>query len=140
MRNFVIRILAIVSICFVVLAASVSLAQRPLPQAKLMAVYFYADWCGNCKVLGPKLEEAKRTGALEDKDVLFVVLDLSNKTRIHQSILQGQALGIGDYLREQGSATGYVAVLDAETKKEIQRFTRDSESKDIVDSITKQLQ
>ena len=127
--------------CFLILlfTSSPSLAQRKLPEAKIIAVYFYADWCGNCKVLSPKLEEAKKTGKLEDKDILFVKLDLTSKTSIHQAILQSQAMGLGQYVQSQGSATGYLALLDAKTKKEITRFTRDSEVTEMVKTINANL-
>lgn len=100
-------------------------AVAPLPKPKLMAVYFYADWCPNCKVLSPLVNDARAKGDLDTKDVLFVTMNLTNKATIHQSILLAQGLGIGEFLRAQGSATGYVAVLDASSKKELARFDRE---------------
>jgi thiol-disulfide isomerase/thioredoxin len=123
----------------VIFFSTPSLAQRKLPEAKIIAVYFYADWCGNCKVLSPKLEEAKKTANLNDKDILFITLDLTNKTTIHQSIMHAKALGIGEYVQEQGSATGYLALLDPKTKKEIIRFTRESETTEIIKVIEEKL-
>lgn len=103
-------------------------AARELPKAEVMAVYFYADWCGNCKLLSPVLDNVRAQEKLDTRNVLFVTLDLSDKPRIHQSILLAQALGIGAFLKAQGSATGYVAVLDAKTKKELVQFdVRDTE-------------
>ena len=99
-------------------------AVRPLPQAKLLAVYFYADWCPNCKALSPTLGAVRADPAIAAAPILFVTLDLSDKPRIHQSLLLSGALGIGDFVRAQGSATGYVALLDARTHEEIARFDR----------------
>ncbi len=131
------KFLIVSLICMLILPTA--FAQRPQPEAKVIAVYFYANWCGNCKVLSPKLEEAKKTGNLNDKDVLFVTLDLSDKSSIHQTLLLAKSLGIGEYLREQGSATGYVALLDSKSKKEIHRFDRNSEPSDIVKVISDKL-
>jgi hypothetical protein len=85
------------------------------------------------------LEDARTKGTLDAKDILFVKLNLTDKTTIHQSILLAQALGIGDYLKAQGSGTGYVALLDAKSKKEITRFDRESSAEKIQAAIEKRL-
>lgn len=100
-----------------------------------MAVYFFADWCPNCKVLSPIMGEVRSNPALQKSPVLFVTMDLTDKPRIQQSLYLATALGFGDYLRAQGSATGYVALLDAKTKKEIARFDRSNSSKEILAKI-----
>lgn len=132
MQKYLRQILVFIIVACV---ATTALAQRKQPEPKIMAVYFYANWCGNCKVLAPKFEEAIKNGKLDSKDVLFVKLDLSDKATIHQAILHAQALGIGDYLTQQGSATGYVAILDAKTKKELKRFDKESSAEDIEKGI-----
>jgi thiol-disulfide isomerase/thioredoxin len=121
------------------LAAQPAAAVPPMPTAKLIAVYFYADWCPNCKILGPKLQQARDSGQLDAQKVLFVKIDLTDKPRINQSILLAQALGIGDFLKAQGSGTGYVALLDASSKKELARFDRESTAQDITQQITNRL-
>ena len=104
-----------------------------------MAVLFYADWCPNCKILDPQIEEARKTGALDEKNVLFVTMNFTDKTTIHQSLLLAQALGIGDFVRAQGSGTGYFVLLDAGTKQEVGRFDRESTAADIQKSIMEKL-
>lgn len=106
-----------------------------LPKPDIIAIYFYADWCPNCKALSPVLEAAKEQGGLRTKPALFVTFDLTDKPRIHQSILLAQGLGLADYMKAQGSSTGYVALLDATTKTEIVRFDRTSTAKDIAEKI-----
>jgi len=108
-------------------------APRPLPEAKYYAVYAYADWCPNCKILTPRLAAVR--AALAQEKLLFVTLDLTDKPRIQQSILLAQALGIGPFLQAQGSATGYVALLDAKTKKEVARFDRADEESAILERL-----
>ena len=110
-----------------------------LPKAQVIAVYFYADWCPNCKLLTPEFEQARKDGDLDNKAILFVKMNLTDSSTIHQSILLAQALGIAPYVQQQGSATGYVALLTADTKKEIARFDRTSKAADIVAGVTKAL-
>lgn len=114
-------------------AANAAELQAP----KRIAVYFYADWCPNCKLLSPALTEARSTGNLDTKDILFVTLNLTDKATIHQSILLAQQLGIGSFVKAQGSATGYVALLDAKTKKELTRVDRTSDAKTILAEFEK---
>jgi thiol-disulfide isomerase/thioredoxin len=127
------RILAlfIMALCFTIPAH----AARELPKPELLAVYVYADWCPNCKILGPMIEEARVKGELDKKKVLFIPLNLTDKTTINQSILMAQQLGIGDFLKAQGSGTGYLALLDPVTKEEKARFLSDSTPSAIQEKI-----
>ena len=103
-------------------------------KAKVIAVYFYADWCPICKLLSPEVAEARKT--LDAQDILFVTMNLTNKTTIHQSVLLAQALGFGDYVKKQGSGTGYIAVLNADSKTELLRLEKGAKSEDITKKIT----
>jgi len=114
-------------------------AARPLPKPQLLAVYFYADWCPNCQILSVQLGDARLDGMLDQKPVLFVKLNLTDKASIHQSILLASQLGIADFVQAQGSKTGYIALLDAATKKELTRFDRNSMAGDIRGAIETEL-
>ena len=109
---------------------------RELPKPQTIALYFYADWCPNCQKLTPKYEKVRTQALLDRKNILFVKLDLTDKPRIHQSILLAQGLGLGAYIQQQGSATGYVAFLNANTKEEKFRIT----SADSIEIIQNNLQ
>lgn len=117
----------------------VAQAQRPVPEAKLIVAYFYADWCGNCKILSPALEEARKEGDLDRKDILFVKFDLTDKASIHQTMMMAKLTGLDAYLRAQGSATGYAAVLEVGSMQEIVRFDRDSKANDITTALSSAL-
>lgn len=126
------RLAALLLLCLLPLNAAHA---RDLPTPKLIAIYFYADWCPICQQLTPKLAEARKTAELDKKDILFVTLNLTDKTTIHQAKLLAVSLGVGDFLKAQGSGTGYIAVLDAATKKELFRLAGDATP----DTISKQL-
>ncbi len=130
---------SLIAVAALLIFALPAQAARPLPEAKLLAVYFYADWCANCKALSPILGKVRSDAELQDAPVLFVTLDLTDKPRIKQALLLSTALGIGEFVRAQGSATGYVALLDAGTKKELARFDRTSNAKTILEKINASL-
>lgn len=123
---------------FALLFAHTSQAQaRELAKPNFIAVYFYADWCSVCKVLSPKIEQVRTEQNLDRSKILFIKMDLTNKAKINQSILLAQTMGIGDFLKKQGSKTGYLAVLDAVSKEEITRFNGSSSKKEIENGLLK---
>ena len=133
MRRLFVALLALA------LVSGPALAVPPLAKPKLIAVYFYADWCPNCKVLSPQFARARTDADLDEKGVLFVTMNITNAATIHQSILLASALGIDKFVQAQGSATGYVAILDAKSKKELVRFDRESSSDAIAQGIGSRL-
>lgn len=64
-------------------------AQAKATKAK--AVLIYADWCGSCKVLDPKIKAAKAMGAVPGLD--FVTLDYTNKDE-NAFYAQAKAAGV----------------------------------------------
>jgi len=76
---------------------------------KLLAVKFYADWCGTCKQLDPGLN--KVISKFEDKPVLFVTMDLTDDFRTNQSKMLANSLGFGKIFKEN-QGTGFVLLLD----------------------------
>lgn len=109
------------------------------PEAKIYAVEVWAEWCPNCKILDPQIEKAKLDGALADKNILFVRMDFTDKTTINQSKMLAKSLGLEEFLKANGAGTGYLALVDVTTKKEVARFTRDSTAQDITDGINQHL-
>lgn len=138
MKRALTFITALMLCCAAVFPAAAS-AARTMPKPVLLAVYVYASWCPNCKILGPAIEEARAQGMLDKKDILFVRLDLSDKAAIHQSRLLAQALGLEEWLKTQGSATGYMALIDAETREEAARFDSGDDSAAILKNIAGRL-
>jgi thiol-disulfide isomerase/thioredoxin len=109
------------------------------PEAKLLAVEVWAEWCPNCRILDPELQRARMGDALDDLPVLFVKLNYTDKTTINQAKMQGKALGLEEFMKANGAGTGYVALLDPANKKELARFTKDSKAIDITKTIKEKL-
>jgi thiol-disulfide isomerase/thioredoxin len=133
------HILRALLVSFLVMLTVTQALAYELPKPKLLIVYFTADWCPNCKILSPILAEARSKGALDDKDVLFVDMNLTDKPSIHQSILLASALGIAPFVQKQGSATGYVALLAADKTTELARFDRSATAAEMIASVEKHL-
>lgn len=111
----------------------------PFPEAKLIAVEVWAEWCPNCKILDPELQRARMGDKLDDLPVLFVKLDYTDKTTIAQSKMLGKALGLEEFMKANGAGTGYLALLDAKTHEEVARFNRDSKALEITKVIKDKL-
>ena len=108
-------------------------------QAKpLMAVLFYADWCGACQVLDPAVTEARENAALDSRDVLFVRLDLTDDASRHQAQLMADTMGIGDLVAENGGKTGFLLLLDE--GRTVGRITRAMAADEIASTITAALE
>lgn len=60
--------------------------------AKTKAVLVYADWCGSCKVLDPKIKAAQAMGPISGLE--FVTLDYTNKDA-NAFYAQAEAAGVG---------------------------------------------
>lgn len=94
---------------------------------------FYADWCGSCKVLEPKMMEAM--SALENKDALNVVkFDLTDKiTKAKSATLAGQQ-GLTDLYNNFAPKTGFAVLV--KDGKETVRITKS----DSVETIKEKLE
>lgn len=81
-------------------------------ETRLVAALSYADWCGSCKVLDPKLA-AIRTGA-PIEGVSHIVLNYTDKNQNAYFSTADEA-GVGDALRtyfSDGVSTGLLLLVD----------------------------
>ena len=80
---------------------------------KPLAVWFYADWCMNCKLIAPKIAQVQPEF---EQRVDFVKLDVTNADRKIESQAQAKKLGI--YALYMGNtATGWLALVDRQGKQ-----------------------
>lgn len=111
-------------------------AQDNIQEPKLMALKFHADWCGSCKAMGPVFSDLQNK--LDGKPVLFYQLDFTNNTTRHQAYLMASALDVDNIVKEN-SGTGFILLIDANSKKVIQKFTKEDDLKTIATAIGNKL-
>lgn len=105
-------------------------------EADVVAALFYADWCGSCKTLEPKVDAARSGAELDTERVLFVRLDLTDEVKSHQAGLLADSLGLGEHFDSNAGATGYLLLVDAHTGMAIARLTKKMSADAIAGSIT----
>ena len=119
---------------FVLLAFS-TINQAAAAEPEVIGVLFYADWCGSCKVLDPAIQKARDKSDLDNDEVLFVRLDLTDATTRYQSELMAQALGIDGFYKENEGSTGFMVLVDADTKIVITRLTKQMDASEITKRV-----
>lgn len=99
------------------------LAYQPLAHAQssekaeagleVIGVKMYADWCGKCKQLDPKLSKVKPQ--FKDQPILFTRFDMTDGFTTSQSEKLAGLLGLNDLFKKHKGRTGYMVLLDAQT-------------------------
>ena len=84
---------------------------------KVKAVYFHADWCSNCLVLRPKLEQAKQeTTSLA---VQHITLDFTNAQTWDKAMETALDEDVVATYNAYAGTTGMVVLLAADTGERI---------------------
>ena len=96
-----------------IFSVQTSFAQEETIQ-KPVVVAFFADWCGSCKLLEPKLEKAKRTDAA--KSLEFIKFDMTNDQTRRQTEVMAKEKGLVKLLETYGFGTGFVVIFDPNTQ------------------------
>ena len=93
-------------------------------ETKTKAVLIYADWCGSCKILDPKLKEARGLGAIPGLD--YVVLDYSAKDPA-DFYAQAEAAGVGAAVTAYLNGTiktGQLVLVDMDDQKVLKKIDK----------------
>lgn len=118
------------------LVAQVNVFAQEENNTKLYAVAFHADYCGACKAIAPKVGETKT--ALEGKPVEFVKFDFSSDETKSKTSAMAEEIGFSEILASN-KGTGFVLLIDAETKKTVGKLTRKHSVDEMVSEVEKHL-
>ncbi|MEL7059022.1 MAG: thioredoxin domain-containing protein [Acidobacteriota bacterium] len=102
----------------------------------LIAVKFHADWCGSCKKMGSTFEDLQNK--YDGRSILFVELDLTNRTTRAQAEYLAASLGFGKVFASH-PGTGFVLLLDGETRAQIAKLTADQSIKEMGATLVAEL-
>ncbi len=131
---------ALLAVLSLTLLAALPARAETAEAPKVTAALVYADWCGSCQVLDPKVKEAK--AALAGQNVNFVTLDYTARDSAAW-LAQADAAGIGATMREKTKdgakiKTGQLMIIDAQGEV-IETFGRRASAEQIRAAIEDQL-
>lgn len=102
---------------------------------KTKAVLIYADWCGSCKVLDPKVKKVQSMGTLPG--VEFVTLDYTAKDA-DEFYAQADAAGVGSAVKtylDGTIKTGQLLLVDLDDQKVVGKVTKTLEPAEILTAV-----
>lgn len=102
---------------------------EPDEKASVIAMYMYADWCGACQAIKPKMAEATRQ--FEGESILFTRMDMTDDFTAHQSKLLAAGLGIHKIFEKNEGMTGFVLLIDADTHEIVDKITTEDDTEGI---------
>ena len=103
-----------------------SFSHADVSNPRFLAVSFHADWCSSCKALAPKISKARTKAHLDQTDVLFVKLDLTDENTSYQAGMLAESLGLGELFKHNNGKTGYIAVVEASTGIILSKITKNA--------------
>ena len=105
-------------------------------EIRTKAVLVFADWCGSCKVLDPKIKavQSMENGA----ELEYVTLDYTNKNPedfFSQAKASDVGLAIEAYFPDGKIKTGQLLLVDVDDQKVIGTVTKSLEASEIMETI-----
>jgi len=105
-------------------------------KTKLLALTFHADYCGACKALKTNVMDLQTK--LDGEPVQWVKFDFTSAESKAKSEVMASKLGVAD-LYQETQATGFVLLVDADTKKTVGRLTSKQSSDEMYQTLKKNL-
>ena len=130
------KILAASCLLVVMYALPTIVFAQDTPEPEVLVVKFHADWCSSCKTIGPAFSDLSEK--LDDQSILFIELDFTDNSTRHQANLLSSALGI-DRIVAENNATGFLLVIDAETKEVKKKLTKVQSVEEMTNAIASYL-
>jgi len=82
---------------------------------EVYVVMFRADWCGPCKIVEPKIDQALH--GLQDPSIEYVTIDITTPGRSEISAHKAFDRNIVPQYNGWMGVTGFAAIIDADTKQ-----------------------
>ena len=107
----------------------------PAEETRVLAVLSYADWCGSCKALDPKVKAVQAANTFDG--VEFVHLDFTDRdeTAFFET---ADSLGVGTAIRGEFSEqvkTGKLYLIDLSTEEIVSVIDKSMEEAEIASTI-----
>lgn len=106
-------------------------------KSSVIAVKFHADWCGACKAMASDVKALP--GEFEgNQNIRFYTFDLTSEDTKKESLKLAKDLGIDDIYKDN-QKTGFMLVIDANSKEVLEKLTRKDDLGGMVTKIKAQL-
>lgn len=105
---------------------------------EIIAVKFHADWCGYCKAMGPVFQELQ--AKYDQQPALYVVFDQTREFDRRQSAYLASAMGLDEVWAEHGGKTGFVLLIDADSRRVVERLDHTQDLKQMGAALTSAVQ
>ncbi|MGB3542997.1 TlpA family protein disulfide reductase [Rubrivirga sp.] len=112
-------VLAPLALAFFLAAPAPTETTTP-PDADVYAVVFYADWCGNCRILDPKVMTV--WPGFSERPIEMVKLDFTDAETTACSEALAARRGLEDVYAANAGRTGFVVLVDASSGEEVGRI------------------
>jgi thiol-disulfide isomerase/thioredoxin len=96
-------------------------------QGKPVVVEIYASWCPACKNVAPTISQLRREYSGKAN---FVVFDVSDRNKTAKSQSLAQQLGLAQFLAQNASQTGLVAIIDPATGNILTQYRNNANKSD----------
>lgn len=106
-------------------------------ETKVIAVRMYADWCGYCKQLDPKVDAIKPD--FKGKPVLFLQIDQTDDFAKEQSAMLVGLTGLENALSPYYGRTGILLIVDANTGEVVKKLNHNTTSVEIKELLNNHL-
>ncbi len=89
-----------------------ALENETTPVIKVVA--FHSDSCGSCKILGPRIAEAKQI--INQDKITMIKFDFTNKESIKKTKTLATEKGVDNILQKYGAKTGFVVLVNEKSE------------------------
>ena len=136
--KYILPALALILFTFTPSASAEDMAKEAMAKPATTVVAFHADWCGSCKILGPKVEAAMNALDAETKakfaKVKFDFTDDATKAATKE---KAEKHNLASMLPagEGKPPTGFVKIIDTETGAVLAKITKTMSEEEIAGTL-----